>query len=38
MVNNMNKIFLDEQLWYIENFITEDEIAQLMEMANEKTG
>ena len=34
----MKKIYLDEQLWYIENFITEDEIAQLMEMANEKTG
>jgi hypothetical protein len=34
----MEKIYLDEQLWYIENFITEDEIAALMEMANEKTG
>ena len=34
----MEKIYLDEQLWYIENFITEDEIAQLMEMSNEKTG
>ena len=34
----MKKIYLDEQLWYIENFITEEEIAQLMEIANEKTG
>lgn len=34
----MEKIYLDEQLWYIENFITEEEIAQLMEMANEKIG
>ncbi len=34
----MEKIYLDEQLWYIENFITEDEIKELMKMANEKTG
>lgn len=34
----MEKIYLDEQLWYIENFITEEEVAQLVKMANEKTG
>jgi hypothetical protein len=34
----MEKIFLDEQLWYIENFLTEEEITTLMAMANEKDG
>jgi hypothetical protein len=34
----MEKIYLDEQLWYIENFLTEEEIKALMEIASEKNG
>lgn len=34
----MKKVFIDEELWYIENFLTEEEIQELMSHANEKTG
>jgi hypothetical protein len=32
------KIFLDKELWYIKNFLTKEEIRELMVHANEKTG
>jgi hypothetical protein len=34
----MNKVFIDKELWYIENFLTEEEIADIMTHANEPTG
>jgi hypothetical protein len=34
----MEKIYLDEQLWCIENFLTEEELVAITEIANEKNG
>jgi len=34
----MKKVFIDEELWYVENFLTEEEIQELMSHANENTG
>jgi hypothetical protein len=34
----MKKIFVDEQLWYIENFLTQEEIDEIMAEANKSTG
>jgi hypothetical protein len=34
----MEKVYLDEQLWYIENFLTEEELTAIMAIANEKDG
>lgn len=34
----MDKVFIDKELWYIENFLTEKEMAEIMTYANEPTG
>jgi hypothetical protein len=34
----MNKVFIDNELWYIENFLTEEELSEIMKHANDPTG
>ena len=34
----MKKIYIDKELWYIENFLTKEEIEKIMSRANEKNG
>jgi hypothetical protein len=39
MINyNEKKVFIEKDLWYIENFLTEEELNLLLDLANDESG